>query len=88
MSNVRKEIGALATFTAVVQNVHGDVLTGATVAFTSDLETLTTVDGLTATLVGATEETVTVTGTSGTAVGTAAVDIVDNTPATVTITVS
>jgi hypothetical protein len=93
MTNLQKSVGDTATFTAVVKNAEGVVLPGYEFTFTSDTDTVTAVDGQDATVVGSTVETVTVTATTVFPDGTehsaeAAVDFVDNTPATVEVTAS
>lgn len=92
MTNVQKNVGELATFTAVVRNKDQVVLAGVPVVFTSDSEPLTVLDDLDVTVVGSTAETVTVTatatGANGDVSGAAAVDFVDNVPASVEVTVA
>lgn len=94
MTNVQKNVGDTATFTAVVRNKSGVELAGIPVTFVSDSEPLTILDDLDATCFGSTVETVTVTataagGVNGDVVGTAAVDFaIDNVPASVEVTVS
>jgi hypothetical protein len=86
MTNIQKPVGETATFTAVVTNAEGVVL-DVPVTFTSDVDTVVVVDARDATLVGTAIETVTVTATASNGVaGSAAVDFVDNTPATVVVT--
>lgn len=93
MTNLQKPVGETATFSAVVKNAEGVVLPGYAFDFTSDVDTVTAVDATDATVTGSTVETVTVTATTTfpdgtTHSGTAAVDFVDNTPATVEVTAS
>lgn len=92
---VKKPIGAVATFTAVVTNAEGVPLPDAVVTFTDDSADAVVVDPATpqvGTVKGTTVETVTVTatvqGANGPIAATDSASFSDNTPAAITVTAS
>jgi hypothetical protein len=93
---VKKPVGEIATFTAVVTNAEGVALPGAVVTFTDDSATdhpvVDPASPQVATVKGTVIEVVTVTATVQGATGpisaTDSADFVDNTPAAVTLVAS